>query len=202
MIEMLQATLFTSAETIVNQLLQRDPVTLQRLDGLSGKVIQVAIEWPQMNLFVVPHNEGLQLQAVYPGEVDVTLSGSLVDFITLLTAKDKTDALFGKTVAITGDSALATRFQEIIADAQIDWEAMLGDVIGDLPAHQLALYLTWKKTWYQNTAQSFLLNLDEYLKEEARIVPTRPEAEAFYAEIQNLREQAERLEAKFAKLGK
>lgn len=200
MIEMLQASLFSSAETVVNQLLKRDPVTLQHLSSLSGKVIHLAFTWPQLDLYLLPHSEGLQIQASYPGEADVTLSGSMVDFVTLMTAKDKTDAMFGKTIAISGDSPLATRFQEILADARIDWEAMLGDVIGDLPAHQVALYMAWKQSWYKNTAQSLMLNLDEYLKEELRIVPTRPEAEAFYADVQKLREQSERLEAKIAKL--
>ena len=41
-------------------------------------------------------------------------------------------------------------------------------------------------------------NLDEYLKEEARALPSRPEVEHFYTEIDTLKERVERLTAKIA----
>lgn len=198
MIEMLQATLFTSAEAVINRLLQRDPVTLQHLSSLDSKVIKVELTFPLIDLYLLPNPDGLQVQSVFNSEPDATLSGSLSDFLKLLTAKDKTDAMFGKTINISGDSHLASRFQEIMADAQIDWEAMLGDVIGDLPAHQIALFAAWKAQWYKNTGNSLLLNLDEYLKEEVRFIPTRPEADKLYQDIDEIRERAERLAAKIA----
>ncbi len=198
MIEMLQASLFTSTEELANKLIHRDPTTLQRLSTLSGKVIQVALTLPQLNLFLLPHADGIQIQSVYHDSPDAILSGSATDFLTLLRSKDKSDVMFGKTIQISGDSALATRFQEMIADAQIDWEMMLGDIIGDLPAHQLALYTAWKAQWYKSTANNLLLNLDEYLKEEVRFIPTRPEVEAFYSGIDDLQERVERLAAKIA----
>jgi ubiquinone biosynthesis protein UbiJ len=65
MIEMLQATLFTTAEEICNQLLKRDPVTLQHLERLSGKVIAIELTQPQLSLFLLPNADGLQLQSIY-----------------------------------------------------------------------------------------------------------------------------------------
>ncbi|MCP4597151.1 SCP2 sterol-binding domain-containing protein [Neptuniibacter sp.] len=198
MIEMLQATLFTTTEEVCNQLLKRDPVTLQHLERLSGKVIAIELTFPQLNLYLLPNADGLQIQSVYNDEPDAILSGSIVDFATLISSKDKVDAMFGKTIQISGDSALATRLQEILADAQIDWEAMLGDIIGDLPAHQVAMYAVWKAQWYKNSASSLLHNFGEYVKEEARLVPTRPEADAFYAEVDSLRSRVERLAARIS----
>lgn len=198
MIEMLQASFFTTAEEICNQLLKRDPVTLDKLSQLSGKVIAIECSFPELTLYLLPNADGIQIQSVLNNNPDATLSGSLTDFIQLLTAEDKSTAMFGKTINISGDSSLATRFQEIMADARIDWEAMLGDIIGDLPAHQLALYLAWKANWYKNTGSSFMHSFDEYVKEEARLVPTRPEADAFYQEIERLQERADRLAAKIA----
>ncbi len=198
MLEMLQASLFTSAETAINALLQRDPVSLQHLGRLDGKVIAIELTQPSLNIYLLPNPDGLQIQSVFHGDVDATLRGSLNDFATLLRSQDKADAMFGKSIEISGDSALANRFQQIIADLKIDWEAMLADLIGDLPAHQVALYASWKAQWYKNSGTSLLLNLEEYLKEEVRLVPTRPEADALYQQIENLQERVERAAARLA----
>lgn len=198
MIEMLQATLFTTAEEICNQLLKRDPVTLQHLERLSGKVIAIELTQPQLSLFLLPNADGLQLQSIYNDTPDTILSGRAIDFLTLITRADRADAMFGKTIQITGDTVLATRLQEILADAQIDWEAMIANLIGELPAHQLALYASWKAQWYKNAGTSALQNLDEYLKEEFRVIPTRPEVNKFYSEVDTLRERLERLSARIA----
>ena len=198
MIEMLQATLFTTAEEICNQLLKRDPVTLQHLERLSGKVIAIELTQPQLSLFLLPNADGLQLQSIYNDTPDTILSGRAIDFLTLITRADRADAMFGKTIQITGDTVLATRLQEILADAQIDWEEMIADLIGELPAHQLALYASWKAQWYKNAGTSALQNLDEYLKEEFRVIPTRPEVNKFYSEVDTLRERVERLSARIA----
>lgn len=198
MIEMLQATLFTTAEEICNQLLKRDPVTLQHLERLSGKVIAIELTQPQLSLFLLPNADGLQLQSIYNDTPDTILSGRAIDFLTLITRADRADAMFGKTIQITGDTVLATRLQEILAGAQIDWEAMIANLIGELPAHQLALYASWKAQWYKNAGTSALQNLDEYLKEEFRVIPTRPEVNKFYSEVDTLRERVERLSARIA----
>ncbi|MGI1669532.1 MAG: SCP2 sterol-binding domain-containing protein [Neptuniibacter sp.] len=198
MIEMIQASFFTTTEEICNQLIKSDPVTLHNLSLLRGKVIAVECSAPALTLYLIPNADGIQIQSVYNDSPDTTLKGSLADFIQLLTAKDKTTAMFGKTIQVTGDSTLATRFQEILADARIDWEAMLGDIIGDLPAHQVALFTVWKTQWYKNTGNNLLANLNEYLKEEARLIPTRPETETFYKEVEALHERVERLAARIA----
>ncbi|MGH1462252.1 MAG: ubiquinone biosynthesis accessory factor UbiJ [Neptuniibacter sp.] len=196
MIEMLQTSFFTTAEEFCNQCIKRDPVTLHNLGLLSGKVIAIESTFPELTLYLLPNSDGIQIQATYNDAPDTILKGSITDFIRLLTTKDKTSAMFGKTIQIIGDSTLATRFQEIISEAQIDWEAMLGDVIGDLPAHQIALFTAWKAQWYQNSGSSLLHNLDEYIKEEARLVPTRPETESFCHEVEALHERVERLAAR------
>ncbi len=196
MLSMLNATLLTFAEESCNQLLRQDPATLNQLQALQGKVIAIEIDSPAFHLSLLPHNEGLQIQQDYAGDADVTLSGSPSDFLRLLSSPDKADAMFGKGIQIRGDSALATRFQKILSSAHIDWEEKLGDLIGDLPAHQLAALMRWKGNSYKNAASSLMLNLEEYLKEESGLIPARPEVEGFLEEVDALREGADRLEAR------
>lgn len=196
MIEMLHATAMTLAEESINRLLARDPVTLDRLAGLGGKVIAVQLSIPALSLYLLPNSEGLQIQSVYEGTADVTLSGGPSDFIRLLTSREKNDALFGNGVGVSGDSGLATRLQQILADTHIDWEGMLGDLIGDLPAHQASNLLRWKFDSYRRTGSSFIHNLEEYLTEEARMLPTAPEVNGFLQDVDQLRERLDRLSAR------
>lgn len=200
MIEMLHATAMTLAEESINRLLMRDPVTLDRLAGLSGKVIAVQLSIPALSLYLLPNAEGLQIQSVYDDAADVTLSGGPADFIKLLTSREKSDALFGNGVEVSGDSGLATRLQQILADTRIDWEGVLGDLIGDLPAHQASSLLRWKFDSYRRSGSSFIHNLEEYLTEEARMLPTAPEVEGFLQDVDAMRERVDRLSARIQAL--
>ncbi|MDI3324679.1 SCP2 sterol-binding domain-containing protein [Pontibacterium granulatum] len=200
MIELLNATAFTVAEETVNTLLQRDPVTLGHLERLSGKVIAIELSLPAICIYILPNATGLQLQSHIEDDADVVLNGSPADFIKLLTSKDAADAMFGKGITVTGDSGLATRFQEIMADTRIDWEGALGDIVGDLPAHQLANFFNWKVDSTKRTGSSFIHNLEEYLTEEARMLPTRPEVDNFLRNVDQIRDSVDRLEARIQQL--
>ncbi|GGO78272.1 hypothetical protein GCM10011348_09800 [Marinobacterium nitratireducens] len=197
---MLSATLLTLLEPSVNALLQRDPVTLRELGKLAGRVLAVEITSPTLTLYVVPNPEGLQLQQHYGAEPDARLSGSASALLRLISGDDKAEALFGKGVAISGDSALAMRLQEILADADIDWEGLLAELIGDLPAHQAARFVRWQRDYWTQAGDSLSHNLGEFLQEEARLLPPRPELEGFMADVDDLRQRSDRLEARLQRV--
>lgn len=191
-----------AAEGLINPLLQRDSVTLDALTTLQGRVLAFEITQPQMAIFLLPTDSGVQLQAEYASTPDTIFSGSAADFMTLLTSEDRRDALFGKSIHISGDSQLAEQFQALIDNALIDWEGLLGDLIGDLPAHNLSQLFRWKTDQLKLTGESLLTNLQEYLQEEARLLPTRVEAEILANDIESLQEQTERLAARINALKK
>ncbi len=195
---LLQTAALAAAESLINPLLQRDPVTLDALQALQGQVLAFEVTQPHLTLFLLPTDSGVQLQAEYAGNADATFRGSAADFLTMLTSEDRRDALFGKSIQISGDSQLAERFQVLIDNAMIDWEALLGDLIGDLPAHNLSQLLRWKSDQLKLTGASLMANLQEYLQEEAGVLPTRVEAEIFADELAALQERTDRLAAKIA----
>ena len=198
--QMLNAALLTLAEPSINALLQRDPVTLRELGRLAGRVVAVEMTSPSLTLYLIPNTEGLQLQKHYGSEPDARLSGSASALLRLISSDDKTSALFGKGVTISGDSGLATRLQQILADADIDWEGLLADIIGDLPAHQASRFLRWQRDYWRHAGDSLSHNLGEYLQEEAQLLPPRPELEAFMADVDALRQRSDRLEARLQRV--
>ncbi len=197
---MINATLLTLAETSLNKLLRLSPDTVNQLSQLNSKVIAIQLTSPAATLSLQPSGEGIQIDQFERDDADVTLSGSGRDFFRLLTAADSSDAMFGKSITVSGDSGLATRFSKILIDAALDWEAILAQLLGDLPAYEVARYLRWKAQLYLNTGNSLMLNLEEYLKEELRILPSAPEVSQFASEVDRIRQDTERLSARIARL--
>lgn len=197
---MINATLLTLAETSLNKLLLLSPETVDQLGQLSNKVIAIQLTSPAASLSLQPSERGLQIDMLERDDADVTLTGSASDFFRLLTAADNSDAMFGKSINVSGDSALATRFSKILIDAALDWEAILAQLLGDLPAHEIARYLRWKASLYLNIGNSLMLNLEEYLKEELRVLPSAPEISRFSSEVDRIRQETERLTARIERL--
>ena len=199
-LETINATLLTLAEASVNKLLLLNPEVIDRLTRLDGKVIAIQLSSPAVALSIQPSSQGLQIDMLCREDADVTLSGSAADFLRLLSSQESSDAMFGKSISVTGDSALATRFSQIMIDAALDWEAILAQLIGDLPAHELARYLRWKAEFYLNTGNSLMMNLEEYLKEEVQLLPSQPEVSQFSNQVAELRQETDRIAARIERL--
>lgn len=194
---MIGATLLTLAEESLNRLLAQDPVTLQRLASLSGREVCIHCTAPNHQLYLLPHARGIDLLSQSATPADVTLRGNALNLIRLPSAGNA--VLFGQGVSIEGDSGLAHTLQQILADSHIDWEAWLGNLIGDTSAHPLAQLLRSTGQQLQHTGTSLILSLNEYLHEEARLLPTRIEIEIAQEEIDFLRAATDRLDARISR---
>ena len=199
-IETINATLLTLAEATLNRLLLLSPDTVDRLGQLDGKVIAIRLTAPSASLSVQPGAAGLQIDLMPRDDADVTLSGSASDFFHLLSATENSEAMFGKSISVSGDNALATRFSQILIDAALDWEGMLAQIIGDLPAHELGRLLKSKARFYRQGSHSLMLNLEEYLTEELQLLPAAPELNRFSRQVGELRQETERAAARIERL--
>jgi len=200
MLEMLSSTLFTVAEESINAVLRNDPATLQRLGQLEGKIVVIQLTQPDMRFAILPNADGLQLQSKMGLDADCTLTGSPADFLRLLSSPDKAEAMFGHGISVSGSNSLATQLQQILSSSQFDWEGRLSTIVGDLPAHGLASFFSFKSDQYRTVGNSVLENLQEYLKEESDLLPAREQIEDFLHDVDQLRDDTDRLEARFQQL--
>ena len=183
-------------ESSINKLICTDEVSIAALAKLNGKVFEFLITDTSLRLFVLPHNQGLQIQQHFEGEADTCFSGNLSQFQQLLSSDDKSSQLFGNGVKITGDSQLATKLQRIIDQLDIDYQGMLAKITGELAAQQLSNLFTGVNRQLNLTKHSLLLNTIEYLQEEIRSLPAPAEAEGFIEDVAQLTQDSERLAAK------
>lgn len=195
---MINATLLTLAEESLNRVLSRDPVTLQRLGELAGHEIRIDCSGPEWHLFLLPHNRGIDLLTTSAGEPDACIRGSALNLARLPYAGN--EVLFGHGVEIEGDSGLVHRLQRILADSHVDWEAWLADLIGDTAAHPLANLLRSAARQLRYGSSSLVHNIEEYLHEEARLLPTRVEIDIWQEGVEELRDATDRLEARITRL--
>ncbi|GGB98277.1 sterol-binding protein [Marinobacterium zhoushanense] len=197
-LQMFSASLVAVAEQSLNRILAQDPVTLDRLGELGGKVVAIEASLPAFTLYLLPHSEGIDLLGQFAGEPDVTLSGDALSLGRLPIAGN--EVLFGRGVELRGDAALAHRLQNILADTRIDWEAWLGNLLGDTAGHEAARLLRALGGYGRDSARSLVLNTQEYLQEEARLLPTRVEIDIYLDEVDELRDAVDRLEARINRL--
>ncbi|MBS97855.1 MAG: hypothetical protein CMI01_04180 [Oceanospirillaceae bacterium] len=197
-LQMLVTGALSTLEPALNRVLARDPVTLDRLGEMAGRIVAVEVTAPSLQLYLIPHAEGIDLLAHYAGDADVTLKGSAVDLARLPQAGN--EVLFGQGVTISGDSALAHRLQKVLADTRIDWEAWISDWLGDTAGHEAAKLIRSLGTYGRDSSRSMLMNLQEYVQEEARLLPTPVEVEIFMDEVDTLRERTDRLLARIDRL--
>lgn len=197
---LISSALLSALERTLNATLQLDPAIGQRLARLHGKVICLEITGFDLRIYFIPTPEGLQLYGQIEGEPDCTLSGSLLALASLGLSDDKGAELFAGGVQVHGDAALAHRFGKILADLDIDWEEHLSRLIGDIPAHQAGKLYRHARQWAGKSRQTLELDLGEYLQEELRWLPLPEELDAFNAEVDELRDDAERLQARLERL--
>lgn len=99
-----------------------------------------------------------------------------------------------------GDVHTVQAVRDFFSGLEVDWEAQLARVLGDIPAHELGRVLRGLGRWGGEVLESARLNLGEYLTEEGRLLPPRAEVRGFVADVTVLRQDADRLAAHIARL--
>ena len=103
-------------------------------------------------------------------------------------------------VYIQGDMHTARALQQLLRAIDIDWEELLAQAIGDTPAHQLARLLRGAAGWGRQTANKVAQDLADYLRFERNDVPTQHDVTHFIDEVDRLRDDVERLDARLRRL--
>lgn len=196
MIPTVHATAIGALERAINQALKLDPTTLRALEPLEGKVIQVEIKGTPLNLYLIPSRQGLQLRGFLDGGVDSHVTGTLADFTELLSSDDAPSTLINGGISIRGDSAPLLQLLSILHRLEIDWEASLARLIGDIPAHEIGRAVRNGLAWGKQAVSSIGRQAEEFLHEEARLVPPEAEMQGLFKNIQQLNLAVDRFEAR------
>jgi ubiquinone biosynthesis protein UbiJ len=101
---------------------------------------------------------------------------------------------------LTGDLPTAEQFAEVLRLSRPDLEEELARWIGDLAAHEIGRAGRALVGWLRRAGEALTLNAAEYLQEESRALPAALEAEAFFSDVERLRDDVERAAARLTRL--
>ena len=186
-------------EKALNQCLQMDPETLVQVTRLEGNVIALEIQGLGQTIYLVPTASGLRVQSVFEGEPDVTIKGGPFS-LARLGLREHPTRVFGDGVEMEGDAHLGRKIQHILDSLDLDWEEQLSRFTGDVMAHQVGNAVRGLFDWGRKTADTFGLDVAEYLQEESRDLVVKAELKPFLDGVDTLRLDADRLEQRVQRL--
>jgi ubiquinone biosynthesis protein UbiJ len=146
-------------------------------------------------LSLISAGSPLDLQACKPAAA--TIVGSPLALLRLAGAT----GLGGATGAVvSGDPDIANSYRELLALARPDFEEELSRLIGDVPARRLSQFALKTAEWARRARRTAGENIAEYLQEESRDLVNKPELDEFLQGVDALRETADRVGARIARL--
>ncbi len=219
-------TILSAIETALNAWLKLDGESLKKCETLEGKIIRLHITGLDLNLFFLPAVSGIQVMGNYPyksfqndegqenhtsdtdenirentsGEVDATIHGSPMALMKLSSADNAGASLLDSDVIIDGDMRVAEQFSAILKEVDIDWEELFSKLVGDIIAHQAGQVVRSGSSWFNDSIEAMKLNTSEYLSEESKLTPAEAEIEYYMNQVDELRMDLDRLEARIKNL--
>lgn len=187
-------------ERAINRALRLDPDSGLRLRPLVGRRLDVCLSDPAMTVVVRFEDDGLRLEPVFDGSrdmaADATLRASAGGLLALALSRGRRS----RDVSFEGDVGVIQEVRQLFAELDLDWEEQVSRLAGDHFAHQLGEAVRGGSGHVRRSAARVLANTGEYLTEERRLIPASAELDDYYAEVDRLRNDAERLEARLRRV--
>ena len=198
---LLISALSAPAEALINAVLAQDPVAASRLARYDGKSLRLHCSGPlQWDITLLVQGQRIALRAISEVEPDASISANASAFLRLLLSKQQTEALFSSDIMLSGDTHVLQELHSILGNLNIDWEDHFGRIFGDIPTWQASQAMQRSHAWARSTTSSLLDDVEEYLHEEARLLPTASELNSYSDRINALVLGLDRLEARQARL--
>lgn len=187
-------------EAALNACLRLDPETLTRIGALEGRCVELDLVGLPVTLYLLPGPDGMQVLTRFEGEPDTRLRGTPLALLRMSASREASRALFGGEVEFGGDVELGQRFKAILDGMEIDWEELLSRLTGDVLAHQLGNLARGLARWGSSSMDALSSDLGEYLQEERRLLPHPNAVRDYLDEVDKLRSDVDRLEARVRRL--
>lgn len=176
----------------LNHYLSLDPESSKRIENLSEKIIKIVL--PHQTIALQFSAGKILFLSDIPSESDLILTGTPLSFLRFALTKDQ--QIFKNDIAAEGDLELAQQIMDIFDQLEVDWEELASRWIGDIPASRLGKLSRKFNQWNSNFQEVVTKNITDYLQEEVLLVPAPEALQDFFSDVDMLRMDVDRLEAR------
>ena len=184
-------------EIALNHALRFDMESHEKLQRFANRSIRIDITNLNIAVIVRFTDDRILLEAAEEHVADLMIKA---DSFALLKLVQQPDSLFSNQIQIRGDVQFAKQLQDWQQHFDFDWEQQLARVTGDTLAYPLAQRLRRGFDWLNYNRSEFEQSLAEYLREESQYLPDKSQTERFMQNVDLLRADTERLEARIKRL--
>jgi ubiquinone biosynthesis accessory factor UbiJ len=197
---LIKPILIATLETALNRYLALDNNKEDLLIPLKGKVIALIIQPFNETLYLCPTGDSIQIidQTVTPP--DTIISGSVWALGLMGLSAKPMRSVFSGDVKIEGDIQTGKQFQELFRKLNIDLEGLLAQYTGADIANRVSQFFRSGQEWSKETVETFKLNTTEFLQEETRDLPAKPEIDSHHQQVDELRNHFDRLNSRVERL--
>jgi ubiquinone biosynthesis protein UbiJ len=181
---------------LLDHLVTQNQWARKALAPFAGKTVLFKIA-PASTSLTILEDGGLAI-AGEVGVADATISLNPSLALRLL-AKDPQAS---QQVSIEGDTELATSLAKVLQGMKWDYEEDLSQLIGDIPANKISAFGKHAVNTAKEQASNLAEMISEYWQEEQPLIAKKRHVEAFIQEVDQLRDDTERLEKRLSKLRK
>lgn len=196
----LPVALSAALESAINAYLGQDPEAAAALDRIDGRLVAVRLQGAGVEFVLAPEARRIRVYGVTGDEPDAVIRATPLALLRVALAEQPAAALTGGDVSIEGDVEAGERLWGVLRAVEFDWEELASRYLGDPLAHLLGANARDVGARLRRNFAHVLDDLGEYVTEEARLSPARPELADFLDAVDRLREDLDRLEARLARL--
>lgn len=164
------------------------------LAKLEGKVVRLDLTGLPLTLHFLAEGGKMSVASGYHGDAQVSVQVPAASLVAAALRRDP--EAVPKGMQMSGEAETAQVFSRLLRNADMDWEELLAQRIGDVAAHQVGNALRGFLRWGRDSGARLGQDLADYLHYESRDLPPRHEVQGFVSDVDRLRDDAERLDAR------
>lgn len=192
------AALNTFIVSSFNRYLDCDPERAQALESINNKILSITIKEPNLTFSMQVQNMRF-VEADPSQQSDAAIIVSMHVLSEKMAGRDQNQLLKDGTLEVQGDSHVASVFNKVLNEIEIDWQDVISKYTGDVMAHQIATGAKSMASVVRRLGENLRLDVRDYLQDDLQIAVTKSEVEHFIENVDDLRARTDRLEARLNK---
>lgn len=175
----------------LNHALSLDPAAAKRLEPLQGRSVELYLDGPNLALRVRVDQGALKVEA--PSEKPNLKVNTTPGAVLAMVLDARHEVPPGK-LEMAGDAGLARQLEGLLKNWKPDFEASLSGIFGDVLGVPMARGLSRTAHAAQRGFADVREDAAVWLRDEARLTPSKAEVETYLDGVDQVGERSERLQ--------